>query len=206
MPQYYTLRQLFDSVITIDPNDILKEYPNLLEFQKTTYLRLANGGITENIEDLNEEEVKQYHKDINSVIYNPIILRLLSEYRTSVIRNSDLDDFKVQKYISEILQYVILYQNYIKAIHHKANMTLKLDKKWESDAQKVVNSIKDKFTDLYDDDLLPDSLFVGKNGEEHGILDKGIVEGGFEELSTEDALDVIGIVINADDLTTHKKR
>ncbi len=215
MTKLYTLQELFtNKVITNSPTDFLNEEKNIPKYYKEVFSRMADGTALVNLDKLSLEETKQYDKDVTSLIYQPELLKLIWSYRLEVLNNvidMDLVDKDiVRKNISEIYRYVEVYSEQIRKYkefesgrtNEKPDYAFKPD--WPVKASNAIAGIKKDLNDLYLANKLPETLLLSTDNSGLGVLVTGFDGHGYDEINVVDALNRIGIMVNAEDLVSNK--
>ena len=213
MTKLYTLEELFtNNVIANSPDDFLKNENNIPKYFKEVFPRMASGEAINKVDELTPEELKQYNKDVTSMIYSPELLKLVWNYRLECINNNALNEETIQKYISEIYQYVEVYLKQIALLDsfEKGSSNVRPDYAFKPDwlvkAQNTIAKIKLDLNNLYIANKLPNTLLLSTNNNGIGILTTGFNGHGYDEVETTDALNRIGIKVNIDDLSSSKTR
>lgn len=213
MTKLYSLDELFaNKVIDNQPSDFLKNETNIPKFFKEVFPRMANGDALNKMDVMTPDELKQYNKDVTSIIYSPELLKLIWNYRLECINNNVLDEYEMQKSISEIYQYVEVYLKQIVLFDNfeKGKSNVKPDYAFKSDwlvkAQNTIAKIKLDLNNLYISNKLPSTLLLSTDNNGIGILTTGFNGHGYDAVETTDALNRIGIKVNAEDLISNKSR
>ncbi len=213
MTKLYTIEELLHENISQNtPTDFLKNEGNIQKYISEVFGRLATGEYFDNVNKLDIEQKKQYEKDVRSTIYNPDILKYIWNYRLEVMNNNNVDEYVAQKYISEVLQYILVYMKEIKLIEisEQKNSNIKpdfdLNHNWVVKAQTVIAKIKMDLENLYIKNLLPNTLFTTETNDGLGLLITGLRDGHYDEVNTDDILNQIGIKVNSEELMTKNSR
>ena len=212
MTRLYTINELLhNSTIANTPEDFIKD-ENIRDFAKETFCRLAQGKQIHDLSLLSEEDLAEYQKDVSRVIYNPEILRCIWNYRLELMNNSNLDFRQIQEFITEVYQYIEEYsiQIPINESYEKGESIVKpeyiLDNERRIKVQNVISGIKKELNELYIANRLPQTLLLSKKNIGDDFLRAGFNDVNVEEVDVEEALSVIEIRYNIEDLTSNKSR